>query len=272
MPRMTLRQRVHAVFEGASPGDRLSRTFDVVLLALIVANVAAAVVSTDPAIYGAAPRLFDAFERVSLWLFTSEYVLRLGACTAEPRYQHPFWGRLRYAMQPFHVVDLLAILPFLLHIVGVDTRPLRVLRLLRIFRVARLLRYADAMQALSAVLARRKAELATVLFGLLVLLLFAASLLYVAEHRVPNTPFHSIPAAMWWGIVTLTTVGYGDMVPVTPMGKTLAGCTAVLGIGMLALPTSILGAAFMDEMAERRRAREHGHAGEGVCPTCKRRL
>lgn len=267
---MTLRQRVHQLLELAAPGDRLSHLFDLGLLGLILANVTAATLATEPSIYAAAPRLFDGFERVSLWLFCIEYFLRAWACTADPRFAAPLSGRLRWALQPLNLVDLLAILPFVLNVAGIDARALRVLRLLRIFRVARLLRYADAMQALGTVLARRKIELATVLFGLLVLLLFAASLLYVAEHEVPNTPFRSIPAAMWWSIVTLTTVGYGDMVPVTAMGKTLAGCTAILGIGMLALPTSILGAAFMEEMTERRKAREHEHREAGVCPTCKR--
>jgi voltage-gated potassium channel len=265
---VSVRARIHAILEVAAPGDTASRAFDVVLLVAIALNVAAAVLGSDPDVYATAPGLFDWVENTSLVLFTVEYGLRLWACTAAPRFSAPVRGRLAYALQPMLLVDLVAILPFVLQIAGYDTRMLRAVRLLRVFRVVRLLRYAESMQALGRVLLRKRGELTTLAFGLAILLLLIASLVYFAEHNVPGTPFRSIPAAMWWGITTLTTVGYGDMVPATTVGRFLAGCTAVLGIGMFALPTSIIGAAFIDEMQERRRQRE-AVAGDR-CPTCGR--
>ncbi len=262
---MTYRARVHAVLDVATPGDRASHLFQVGLLALIAINVVTAVLTTDAAIYALAPAVFDGIEDVSLVVFTAEYLARLWACTAAPRYGHPLLGRLRYSLRPLNVIDLLTILPFWLGLSHIDTRTLRVLRLLRVLRSMRWLGQSDAMRALGAALHRRRGELLTVAFGLFVALLMLSTLVYLAERDEPRTLFTSIPATMWWGIATLTTVGYGDIVPMTTWGRVLAGCTALLGIGMLALPTSILGASFLDELQERRKKKQA--AGE-CCPTC----
>jgi voltage-gated potassium channel len=262
---MTYRARVHAVLDVATPGDRASQFFQVGLLGLIAINVVTAVLATDAAIYAVAPRVFDGIEDVSLLVFTVEYLARLWACTAAPGYGHPLLGRLRYAVRPLNGIDLLTILPFWLGLSHIDTRTLRILRLLRVLRSIRWLGQSDAMRALGTALRHRRGELMTVVCGLLVALLMLSTLVYLAERDEPKTLFTSIPATMWWGIATLTTVGYGDIVPMTTWGRVLAGCTAVLGIGMLALPTSILGAAFLDELQERHK-KKHGVGAR--CPTC----
>jgi voltage-gated potassium channel len=149
-------------------------------------------------------------------------------------------------------VDLVAIAPFFLASLGVDLRFLRVLRLFRMFRILKLGRYSSALQAFGRVFSRTRAELALVGFTLLVVLILVSSLMYLVEGKVQPELFSSIPAAMWWSIVTLTTVGYGDTVPITELGRVLGALVAIAGIGLYALPTGILGAAFVQEMREER--------------------
>lgn len=269
---MGLRARVHQFVEVAPPGSPLSRAFDYFILGLILVNVAAAIAGTDADVRAAVPELLDGIETFSLWVFIAEYVTRIWACTANPRWQRPLRGRLRYALQPMVMVDLIAILPFVLQLGGLDARMVRIVRLVRLLRIARLLRYGDAMAALARVLSNRLTELVSIAMVVFVLMLFAASLMHAVEHDAPGTPFTSIPAALWWAVVTLTTVGYGDVVPVTGLGRLLAGLVAILGIGMFALPTSVLGAAFVEELQEQRRVKEarRQHTAGGQCQACGR--
>jgi voltage-gated potassium channel len=158
---------------------------------------------------------------------------------------------LRYAATPLAIIDLLAILPFYLSfLVPIDLRVLRVLRLVRIFKLTR---YFAAMNLLLAALRQESSAIAAALFVLLLLLVVASSLAYLAEHEVQPHAFGTIPHAMWWAIVTLTTVGYGDVVPITPWGKVVGGLIGVIGIGMVALPAGLLASGFSEQLHQRRR-------------------
>lgn len=258
------RERVWQILNVARPGDALSHLFDVLLITLIIVNVVALIVETVDSVHRAAPRFFAWINVVSVLIFTVEYLLRLWSCTADPLYRSPLTGRLRWAITPLALIDLLAVLPFYLPFMGVDLRFTRAARLFRIFRMARLTRYSQALHVLQRVIARRKEELITTSFILLLLLLVAASLMYFAENDVQPQVFSSIPAAMWWAVVTLTTVGYGDVYPVTSLGRMLAALVAVLGIAMLAVPTSILGASFAEEIAAQREPLHCPHCGREV--------
>jgi len=224
-------------------------------------NVLALVLETVQEIQQAIPGTLYAFEAFSVAVFTVEYVLRLWSVTAAEKYRRPVVGRLRFALTPLALVDFLAVLPFYVPGTGLDLRVVRILRLFRLFRVAKLGRYSKALSTFGRVAIAKRAELLTTFSILLMLLILASSLMYYAENEAQPDKFSSIPAAMWWGVATLTTIGYGDIYPVTGIGKLLAGAVAVLGIGMFALPTGILGAAFVEEIqgAEKRPA---------VCPHC----
>jgi voltage-gated potassium channel len=167
-------------------------------------------------------------------------------------------------MTPLAVVDLFAILPFYLPFTGIDLRFLRIMRMMRIFRVAKLGRYSQSLQMLQRVIMIKKEQLICSLFILLLLVIVAASMLYYAENGVQPEVFSSIPASMWWAIATLTTVGYGDVYPVTGLGKLMASIIAVLGIGMFALPTGILGAGFVEEMSQRQKPSRCPHCGKEI--------
>jgi voltage-gated potassium channel len=248
---MSLRKRVDEIVTVAKPGDKLSKAFDIFIVALIALNVVALILQSVKSIEILCPRLFSLFELVSVVIFTVEYVARVWSCVEKPAYAKPVSGRLNFLITPLALVDLFAILPFYLPFTGLDLRFLRVMRMMRIFRVAKLGRYSQSLQILHRVMAAKKEQLVCTLFVLLLLVIVAASMLYYAENHVQPEHFSSIPASMWWAVTTLTTVGYGDVCPMTGLGKVMASIIAVLGIGMFALPTGILGAGFVEEMNHR---------------------
>ncbi len=262
---MSIRERTYQILETARPGDLASKAFDVFILSLIALNVLALAVETVDSIYERAPAFFYWFEICSIAVFTVEYLMRLWSCTSNPRYGRPIRGRLRFAVTPLALIDFLAVAPFYLPFLGLDLRFIRAVRLARVFRVAKVGRYSAALQTLGRVLSNKKAELGITLFVLVLLLVMASSLMYFAEHEAQPEQFSSIPATMWWAVATLTTVGYGDVFPITWAGKLLASVIAVLGIGMFALPTGILGAGFVEEI---RRGKSQLPGKQITCPHC----
>ena len=263
-----MKQRIHQILEADQEEDWLSQLVDVLLMLLIIANVTAIVIRTDESIYGLAPPgLFVWFEGVSFAVFAAEYALRLWACTTDPRYGHPVKGRLRFAIQPLMVADGVAVLSyyviFALAATGIDLGAFRALRL--VTRMARMARYSPGLRALATAITARKNELLGVVSVVAALLVLASSLMYFVEHSAQPDKFPSIPATMWWGIITVTTVGYGDVAPVTPLGRILAGVIALLGIGIFALPAGILGSSFMEQVNQRRSS-----PVPRTCPHCGR--
>ena len=259
----SIKKRVHRTLERSDGGFS---GFDVFIITLICLNVVVLIVETVEEIHEVSPLAFRAFDTISVAIFTVEYVLRVWSCTVDEKYGHPVWGRLRFAVTPVVFIDLLAILPFyvaLLAPVGLlDLRILRFLRAVRLLaRIARLSRYSSGLRTSVGVIHAKRAELITVVVFLSILLLMASSLMYFAESEAQPDKFANIPQAMWWSIITLTTVGYGDVFPVTAGGRLLAGVIAILGIGLFALPAGILGSGFMEEMNRRRQ-------GPRRCPHC----
>jgi len=247
------RRRCHQVLEAARSDDGASRRCDAFLITLIAANVAATLVASLPSIGDGLRHALDAFETFSVTIFTGEYALRVWSVVegADPRFQHPVLGRLRWIASPVALVDLLAILPFFLAVLG--TADLRFLRVLRILRILKLSHYFSALDVLLEVVRIERQVFGAALFLLVIGLLFAASGIHLFEHEVQPVAFGSIPAAMWWAVATLTTVGYGDVTPVTAGGKVFGACITVLGVGMVALPTGILASGFAAELRRRRR-------------------
>ena len=258
---MRLKQRIYLILDIPKPGDRLSRWFDIFLIGLIFLNVLAMIAESVEGFDYLSGTFYHWFEIVSVLIFTVEYVLRIWTCTENPRYGQTVTGRIRFLFSPMVVIDLLAILPFYLPFVCYDLRSIRAIRLFRFFRVAKVARYSKALQTLGRVITSKKAELMTTLFVLILLLVIASTFMYFAENEKQPEVFSSIPAAMWWAVATLTTVGYGDVCPITPLGKFMASIIAILGIGMFALPTGILGAGFVEEVQNSKKALKK-------CPYC----
>jgi voltage-gated potassium channel len=260
------RKRIHEILEVASAGDRPSRAFDVFIMSLISANVVAVILETVEHLSAQWLHVFQAFELFSVVVFSVEYVLRLWSCTANPRYGSPLLGRLRFALTFMVLVDLFAVLPFYLPmIITLDLRFVRALRLLRLFRLFKVGRYSDSLRTIGNVLRAKKEELLVTVFLMLLLLVVASSLVYFLESETQPEAFSSIPAAMWWGVATLTTIGYGDMCPMTPLGKLFGTVIAILGIGMFALPAGILASGFAEELRRRRgKAKACPHCGADI--------
>ena len=251
----TLRRRAYQLLENpaAEPAGRL---LNILLIALIIANVAAIILHSVPSVGARYGPWFVLFEWFSILLFTVEYGVRVwSAVERGGRYKAPIRGRIRYMLSPLALIDLVAILPFYLtFLLPVDLRFMRIFRLLLIFKLTR---YHTSMSLLIRVVRSEAGPIAAALFILLTLLIAAASFAFLAEHEAQPQAFASIPDAMWWAIVTMTTVGYGDMVPVTAVGKVVGGLIAIIGLGMVALPAGMLASGFSEQLHQRRRAFEH---------------
>ena len=247
-----MKNSVHHVLSGDSSGW-IGRAVTTALTALIALTVVGFVLETVESVQEVAGRAFHIFEVVSVSIFSVEYVVRVWACTSDPNYSHPLRGRLRFMVSPLLLVDLLAILPFYVGLFGTLGMDLRILRALRLVaRSSRLGHHSEGIRTLGRVLQAKSNELLTVVAVLIVLLILASALMYYAENNAQAESFSSIPTTAWWGIVTLTTVGYGDMAPITGLGRVIAGVMAILGIGLFALPAGILGSGFMQEVESKR--------------------
>lgn len=232
------------------------------LMTLILLNVAALVLGSVASIEDRFADQLAAFEQLSVFVFSVEYVLRVWSCTVERRYRGSVAGRLRFMLTPLALVDLLAVAPFYLESFDFDLRFLWSLRLLRIFRLFKLGRYSRAYGIIFRVLQAKREYLSVSLLFVVTLTLVASCLMYQIEHDAQPEVFSSIPATLWWAVITLTTVGYGDVYPATVGGKILSSILAMLGIGLFALPAGIVASGFLEELDGKRKRCK--------CPHCKK--
>ena len=251
-----LRRRTFQVLEKSTTGDRLSAVVDTFLIAVIMGNMAAVVLESFDDLYERYQPWFAGFEFASVVLFTVEFALRLWTSDHLHPSSSRFAAGVRYVLSPAGLVDLLAILPFYLpFLISVDLRWLRTLRVMRFLRVFKLSRYNRSIASIGYVMAQRRHELLVSVGLTLLLLIVASTAMYYLESAVQPEAFPNIVASMWWAVATLTTVGYGDVVPVTGMGRLLGGAIAILGIGLVALPTAIISSGFIEELTRGRDAR-----------------
>ncbi|KID54744.1 Ion transport protein [Pseudoalteromonas luteoviolacea] len=253
---LTLRQKVAAILEGSGKYRKVAHSLDIFLIALIVFNVVAIVLESVPTLTQQYYQTFFYIEVISVGIFCIEYLLRLWCCVDKLNFKDKsksnFYIRLKYIRSPLAVIDLIAILPTLLMVFFTfDLRFLRVVRLMRIFKLTR---YSRAMQLLLAAFKEEASSLMAAFFIMSLVLIVASCGIYLIEHDVQPDKFGSIPAAMWWAMATLTTVGYGDVVPITPLGRFFGGVITLLSMGMVAIPTGLLASSFADQLRKRRDA------------------
>jgi voltage-gated potassium channel len=246
--RSELRRRVYEVVEADRSDEPASRAFDAFIVTLIILNTAAFVAETVPSVQARFGAWLSAFEVFSVAVFTIEYGLRIWTAVEVPFLARltPAKARLRFAARPYQVIDLLAILPFYLaHLLPVDLRALRILRLLKFSR------YSPAMHTLIRVLQNERRALAGAGLLLMMVLLFASTGIYFIEREAQPDKFGSVPDSAWWAMATLTTVGYGDVAPVTAWGRLFGGVVMVVGLCVLALPVAIIATGFSQEVSRR---------------------
>ena len=249
-----LRMRVYQILDGDPlSASTLSRAVNALIISVIVLSVFVIIIESHTPIYEAGSDFFIVFERLSIAFFTFEFLLRLWArCAAyEAANGGPKRGRFEYLMSFHGIIDLLSIAPFYLQLLfpGLDLRMLRILRLLRLLKLSR---YNSALEDLvRAVKSERHSFLAT-LYIILIVLILSSALLYYAESAAQPEKLASIIHAMYWSLITLTTVGYGDISPVTPVGQLVASFTALLGVATVAMFTGIIASSFSRQIARRR--------------------
>ncbi len=258
---MTLRRRLYLIFEPKEKGGVTESIFEFILITIIILNILAIVLASIEEEFEMYQDLFNNFEIFSVIFFTLEYFLRLYAIVENPKYRHPVSGRLRYAQTMMAMVDLLAFIPFYLTFLPIDLRFLRIFRLMALFRMFKIARYMQALEIFKRVIFERREQLLLSFVFILFILVIISFFMFYAEREAQPEKFGSIPAAMWWGVATLTTVGYGDVVPITVWGKILGGLFAIAGVGFLALPAGILSSGFF-ELLYKPKTKTH------TCPHC----
>ena len=265
---MTFRRRLYLILSPDERGGIIERIFEAILILTIIINIVAIVLDSIPHLHEQYAEVFDNFEIYSLIFFTVEYIARIYSIVEDPRFANPVNGRIKYALSPIALIDLLAFLPFYLTFLSIDLRFLRIFRLMALFRMFKIARYLHALSIFRRVLKDRKEQLVlSFIFVLFVLVVISFVMFYVENEAQPDK-FSSIPATMWWGIATLTTVGYGDIVPITAWGKFLGGIFAIAGVGLLALPAGILSSGFFEML-------HHKNAGQKsvkICPHCGKEI
>jgi voltage-gated potassium channel len=247
----TFRHRLYQILENHHDG-LLSKVVNIGLMLLIFGNIVAIVLSSETEIHKRYFSHFVSFEILSLIVFTIEYIARVWVSVESDKkgFAYPIKGRLRYMLTPMAIIDLLAILPtFFMMFLGSDWLILRSLRLIRVFKLTR---YSRSMELLVTVMKQEAETIVSAIFILLILILISATGIHLVEGHIQPKEFGSIPRALWWSTVTLTTVGYGDVVPITMMGRIFGIIIVITGIGMAALPAGIMAAGFTSEINRRR--------------------
>ncbi|MBM0743110.1 ion transporter [Phormidium sp. CLA17] len=247
-----LKQQIYKVIEVTHHDDRPGKLFDTFMIVLISLNVLAFTFETVDSVSIPYKSYFNDFETISVMIFTLEYGFRVWTCTLSPRYRHPVLGRCKFILSPLAIVDFISVLPYYLFLVFPNLVFVRELHLLRLARLFKIGRYSESMRTLGTVISSKREDLFSALFTVFTLLMISSSLMYYAEHAAQPDRYPNIPASMWWGIITLTSVGYGDVAPITAIGRLLGGIIAVLGLGLVALPTGIIASGFAEEVEKKR--------------------
>ena len=221
---------------------------------LIILNVLSIVLESYKSIQNEYHNEFLYFEVFSVIVFTIEYLLRIWTADLEYSTGNAITKKLKFITSGYGIIDLFSILPFYLpFIFPFDLRVLRILRLFRLLRIFKLGRFSKSMKTIGSVLKETRSDLAITIFVASILLILSSTLMYYVEHDAQPDKFENIGNAMWWGIATLTTVGYGDIYPITPLGKFLSAIIALIGIGFVALPTGIISSAFIEKIREKKK-------------------
>ena len=262
--------RVFDIISKGDGDDRASRIFDLLIMALIVLSVVSIVLESFDGLARQYAAAFRAFEYFSVAVFSVEYLARIW--TADLLYPRAKYPRLKYLASFMVLMDLLAILPFYLPFVSADMRYLRMVRLVRLFRLFRVFklgRYVDALQTIVQVIRASASKLVISLLLCFFVMLFSAIIMYTAENPVQPEQFPNVVASLWWAICTLTTVGYGDVYPITAVGRFFAALISLVGIGIIAIPTGIIAAGFSSALNS---SEEKQDSVKKYCPYCGKKI
>jgi len=248
----TFRQKIHALVFVSPYGGKLQSIFDTFIGVWVIISVLAVVLESIHSVSYLINVEFVILDTIAVAIFTVEYLMRIYACVEEPRYHGAFMGRFRQARNTATIIDLLAILPFFLEVLLSSVLDLRFLRTFRLARLLKLTRYNDSTKILTTVIAREWPVISASAFIMILMVVMTASLGYVFEHEAQPEKFDNIPNSVYWAVITLASVGYGDISPITPIGRFMTVVMALLGIGIFAIPAALLASAFGDQLHKER--------------------
>ena len=263
---MSLRNYLFQIVDENEKATITAKFFNVFIVVLILLNVLSIILESYDRLKHSYSDVFYYFEIVSVVIFTGEYLIRLITSDLKNPNKPRYKAVLLFVVSPIALIDLFAILPFYLPLIfGVDLRFIRILRIIRVSRLFKLNRYSKSLKLLQSVIKETFMDISITFFIAIIVLIFASILMYEVEHDIQPEKFPNILAAMWWAVATLTTVGYGDVIPVTDIGKILSSFIAVLGIGLIAIPTGILSAAFLEKFKK-------NDVQNNSCPHCGKKI
>lgn len=241
-----IKKRSFEIVQQANENDIVSKIFDISLITLIILNLVIVLAETFN-IPKDLQIVLNYAETISVIIFTAEYLLRVWTADSLYPQKSPFKARIKYIFSFMALIDLLSILPFYLPlIIPIDLRVLRTVRIIRLLRIFKINRYTNALNTIGQVFKNKASQLVSSIMVVGVLMIISSVLMYNIENSVQPGAFSNAIETMWWTVVTLTTVGYGDVYPITVAGKILATIIAFLGIGMVAVPTGIITAGFSE--------------------------
>lgn len=259
-----MKKKIYLTIE-ASCGSRSSKIFDSLIMVVIVLSVVEIIVESFSSFESNYHQYFVGFEFAAITIFTLEYLLRIYVADLTYPDVSPLRARLKFMCSTYGIIDLLAILPaFLPLFFGADLRFLRLIRLIRLLTLFKLNRYTSSLRLIGQVVKERLPELGISLFIIIVITLITAILIHFAENEAQPDKFPNVIASLWWAIITLTTVGYGDIYPITHLGKLIAGTTSILSIGFLALPAGIITSGFIEKVQQAKLPDKCPHCGEKI--------
>lgn len=244
----SLRQKVFALLHPTASSGPLHRYIDSLIILCVLVSVVSIVLETVPEMHALFAAQFHALELFTVTVFTLEYLGRVYGCCELPRYADPVRGRLRYMVSIPALIDLVAILPFFIGLLIGHLFDLRFFRVFRLSRLLKLSRYTGTLNTLFKAVQREQRVLFASAFMMVLLVILTASLGYELEHAAQPDKFESIPASMYWAVITLASVGYGDISPVTPLGRAMTAVISLLGIGIFAIPAGLMASAFTDQL------------------------
>ena len=263
-----MKKKIYEIINSSDCPSMASRIFDTVIVSLIIVNVITVIADTFK-LPEYISHILSYIEVFSVIVFTVEYLLRIYVADLLYPDLPPFRARLRYIRSFMAVIDLLAILPFYIpYIIPIDLRVIRMLRIIRLLRVFKINRYTTALSTIANVFKRKKHQLLSSVAVVFILMIISSVLMYNIENEAQPEAFENALSALWWAVATFTTVGYGDIYPVTVLGKILSGVIAILGIGLVAVPTGIISAGFMEEIDDSDKEVDEKH----YCPYCGKKI
>lgn len=267
-----MKARIYNILE--KEGSRANLVFEYFIVTLIVLNVLSIGLDTVRELDPLMVRILNTFELFSIIIFSIEYLLRLYISDLTHPAGTAFKSRLRFIFSFFGLIDLAAIIPFYIpYLIRADMRFLRILRLIRFFRIFKLSRYNSTLQLIWDVIKEKKSEFIMTFFISTLMLLVAAFLMYYVESPAQPAKFRNIFSSLWWAVATLTPLGYGDVAPITTPGKVISAVVAIIGIGLIALPTGIISAGFIEKISRKNDGNgEKKDPDTTICPHCGKRI